>query len=163
MKTLSLYKGGEALVDDDVWEWAKDFRWFKGPKNSYPSRYISEEKRQVALHREIMKAPKGAYVDHIDGNTMNCQRSNLRLCSNAENLRNRPKPRSRSKSPYKGVCFYKRDRVWVAQITKDRKFIYLGRFHDEVEAAMAYNEAALRLFGEFAYLNKFSSDWPKGA
>jgi hypothetical protein len=103
------------------------------------------------LHRLIMGAPKGVEVDHINGEGRDNRRSNLRLCTHAENGRNSV---SRTgKSQYKGVYFDSRRGRWIARIRKDRKYHWLGSFHNEEDAARAYNLAAPKLHGEFARPN----------
>ncbi len=103
------------------------------------------------MHRMIMGEPKGMFVDHIDGNSQNNRRSNLRICTPAQNLQNqRPKGGT---SRYKGVYFHKKDNKWMAKIGFNGKNTYLGLFEDEILAARAYDKKAKELFGEFAYLN----------
>jgi hypothetical protein len=104
------------------------------------------------MHRQIMNAPEGLLVDHIDGNGLNNQKNNLRLCSSAQNARNR-RPTSKPYSKYKGVSWHKRNKKWEVRIAKSGKSTYLGTFEDELEAALAYDRKAEELFGEFAYLN----------
>ncbi len=101
------------------------------------------------MHREIMKAPKGKFVDHIDGNGLNNRRRNLCLCMTEQNLQNR-RPLART-SQFKGVLYYA-DK-WHAEITCWGKKTRIGAYDDEVEAATAYDRMAIELFGEFAYLN----------
>lgn len=103
------------------------------------------------LHRMVMNAPYGVQVDHINGDTLDNRRCNLRLCSHAENQHNKNSQAGTSK--YKGVYLYKRDKKWRAMIAKNKKNIHLGYFNDEIQAAHAYDEAARQLFGEFARLN----------
>lgn len=107
--------------------------------------------RMVALHRVIAGAARGQIVDHIDGDPMNCRRSNLRICSDAESARNRGRKRS-SKSPYKGV-WQKPSGRWQAIIMADKKFRCLGVYDTPEDAARAYNVAAIDLHGAFARLN----------
>ncbi len=104
------------------------------------------------MHRQIMNAPAGLVVDHIDGNGLNNRKSNLRVCTQGQNSLN-SRPRRNCSSRYKGVSFYKRDKIWQAQIFYNFRTINIGRFDDEVEAALAYDRKAEELFGEFAYLN----------
>ena len=105
-----------------------------------------------------MNAPAGLVVDHIDGNGLNNRKSNLRVCTQAQNSLN-SRPRRNSSSRYKGVSFYKRDKIWQAQIFYNFRTINIGRFDDEIEAALAYDRKAAELFGEFAYLNFKTTDF----
>lgn len=102
------------------------------------------------LHRLITNAPKGLQVDHINGNRLDNRKINLRICSSSDNSKNRPK----NKGNYKGVYLDKLRNKWIAQITKNYKCYHIGSFEKEIEAALAYNEKAKELHGEFAYLNK---------
>ncbi len=108
------------------------------------------------MHRLIMNAPAGLVVDHIDGNSLNNRKTNLRICTQAQNIHN-SRPRRNRSSKYKGVFWNKVNKKWSVSIRKGDKRIYLGGFDDEIEAALAYDRKAEELFGEFAYLNM-----PKG-
>jgi hypothetical protein len=106
------------------------------------------------LHRLIMNAVRTSlYVDHINGNKLDNRRSNLRLCTHRDNLNNRPRNKN-NKSGYKGVYLHKVNKNWVARIQVNGKYISLGSYSDIIDAAKAYNEAAIKYFGEYAYLNK---------
>lgn len=113
------------------------------------------------MHRMIMEKVhgdiSGYYVDHINHNSVDNRRENLRLCTMAENLRNSRKLDRSTSSRYKGVCYMissKRKKRWIAYIEIEKgKRKYLGYFHTETEAALAYNQAASEYFGEFANLN----------
>ena len=91
-------------------------------------------------------------IDHINNIRDDNRLCNLREATNSENQFNR-KNISGFSSKYKGVSFHSRDQKWVACIGSNYKVIYLGRFDDEEEAALAYDEKAKELFGEYAYLN----------
>lgn len=91
-------------------------------------------------------------VDHANGNGLDNRRSNLRLCKKLENSRN-TKIRTDNTSGYKGVTFKKANNKFRAFIYTNYKQIHLGYFSTAKEAALAYNQKALELFGEFAKLN----------
>ncbi len=83
--------------------------------------------------------------------TLDNRKTNLRICTQAENMRNRvPRP---SKSKFKGVCWEPREQYWRGRITLNGRSESLGVFDNELEAAQAYDHRAKQLFGEFAYLN----------
>lgn len=89
-------------------------------------------------------------MDHIDGNGLNCCKSNLRICTQSQNNAN---SRTKKLKGFKGTIRGKGDRKWYAMITKDYVRYHLGGFQTEEEAARAYDAAAKKLFGEFARLN----------
>jgi hypothetical protein len=103
------------------------------------------------MHWEMMN---GKYIDHLDGNGLNNQRSNLRFATKSENGMNRQKQENTT-SIYKGVSWHKHNRKWVAYITINGKRSHLGYFISEVDAAKVYNQKAIELFCEFANLNTF--------
>ena len=109
---------------------------------------------RVVYERELgRKLEPGEQVDHIDRNTVDNRIENLRLATNAQNCANVGKRKGTYSSEYKGVCWHKRDKKWRAQIMVDGKQIHLGYFIDEMDAASAYDEAAMKYHGDFARLN----------
>ena len=96
-------------------------------------------------------------VDHIDGDPTNNRRSNLRNCTQHQNSMNSRKRKNDASSKYKGVSWDKGRKKWRAYINLMRKQLFLGRFDNELEAARAYNDKAVELYGEFAHLNKFKN------
>ena len=97
-------------------------------------------------------------VDHIDKDPANNCVSNLRWSSSSENKMNRRKCQSNRSSKFKGVSWNCRKTQCEARIIKDKRKYHLGYFHDEKDAARAYNERAMELLGEYAHLNDISDD-----
>jgi len=117
-----------------------------------------DRERTVSMHRLIMDPPGGMVVDHIDNNRANNCRFNLRVCTPLQNARNRPRS-SRSHSRFKGVEYAKRLEKWYAKWWYNKRNHRLGYFDTEIDAARGYDLAAVRWFGDFAYLN-FPKEWP---
>jgi hypothetical protein len=116
------------------------------------ARYVDKRKNHF-LHRLIMNVTDTKLqVDHINGNTLDNRKCNLRICTQKQNLRNQ-KLNIKNKSGYKGVFWRERLKKWETSIQVDCKHIYLGIYENKVDAAKAYNEAAKNYFGEFAHLN----------
>lgn len=118
------------------------------------SQRIEGKKRWVLLHREILQPEVGQIVDHIDGNGLNNSRSNLRICTTKQNLRNQKKKRGNSASKFKGVYRHRFHATWGGQIRVDYKKYqkeYAGQ--TQLQAAIWYDEMAVKHFGEFAKLN----------
>ncbi len=103
----------------------------------------------ASLARLITGALPGMIVDHINGDTLDNRRANLRVCTMAQNVRNRKKPRTNT-SGYKGVHWMPRHKKWMAKITCAGKHIFLGLFDDPAEAHAAYCAAAKKYHGDFA-------------
>lgn len=111
-------------------------------------------KRRIAMHRFVMNLmDRDKFIDHIDGNPLNNQKYNLRICSHAENSRNR-RVRKNNPSGFKGVELVRTTGRFRAKIRVNGKDIPGGSYGDAIEAAKKYNEMAIKYFGEFAWLNK---------
>lgn len=155
MKLISLTQGYSAMVDDSDYEWLNRFNWqySKVDTLEYASRRaVKGKKYTLGMHREIMKTPKGMHTDHKDGNGLNNQRNNLRICTASQNIMN-SKISSNNSSGYKGVYWQKNLKKWMVAIKINRQSIYLGYFTDKKEAAKKYDQKAIELFREFARLN----------
>lgn len=152
MKTIPLSQGKFTLVDDEDFDWLNQWKWtcIDGYARRYPT--VSGRRVSVCMHRLILSAPEGFEVDHIDGDGLNNQRSNLRICKHAQNCRNQKRCRD-SRTGLKGVDFHRRLRKYRARITHDYKVMHLGFFDTAEQACAAYNKAALQIHGEFARPN----------
>jgi len=145
MKIIPLTKGYETIVDDEDYQYLSGFKW------RINGRYAVKGKKGYRMHRILMDDPVGMCVDHINRNTMDNRKCNLRVCSKAENSRN-CKLRKDGKSKYRGVSLY-RDKKWRVQIKYNGKVIHIGYFDKESDAAKAYDKEAIELHGEFCSTN----------
>jgi hypothetical protein len=150
IRYIPLTRGLHAIIDADDYEWLSQYKWYAGKStvNTYARRHSS--KGVVVMHRQIMNPPKGMVVDHINGNGLDNRRCNLRICTPAENVRNRRKVAC-ARSRFIGV--FPRRNKWHAVVTHQRKTHFVGSFDDDVEAARARDRLALKLHGQFARLN----------
>ena len=147
--TLTTNSGQVILVDADDVDRLRDYTWCISGNGYAMSRTFGPA---VILHRLVMDADPGMYVDHINGNILDNRKQNLRVCRKQENEFNQ-KLRADNVSGYRGVCRDKRRGGFRAYINKDGRQYHLGRFNDPRDAAEAYNRKAIELFGEFARLN----------
>ena len=155
MKEISLTKGKVALVDDADYEFLSRFKWCAHAITNtfFASRRPTKLFKHELMHRAILSPiPKGLEVDHIDGNSLNNQKSNLRPCTRSQNQWN-SRLNSNNTSGVKGVSWYKKRSLWVAHIGVLGKRKTLGYFDEKEAAALAYDNAARSLFGEFAKTN----------
>ena len=159
MAEIALSQGMVALVDDEDTERLQGYAWYaakQGRKKRYPYAVAGVpdkpgRQKSVRMHRLIMNAPDGSFVDHVNGNTLDNRKANLRLCNNAQNCKNRKRTWGTSK--YLGVGWKRARSRWVARIYVDGRHINLGGFEDERAAAKAYDKAAIEYHGEFASMN----------
>ena len=146
----------EVIIDTEDWNKIKTKHWSisyrKQPNLFYIVTY------NTYLHRFILdeRNPK-IHVDHINHNTFDNKKSNLRQCSCKENIRNQKIHRN-NVSKYKGVHWDNYHKKWRAAIMKNYKFIFLGYFKNPIDAAIIYNKKAKELFGKFAYMNEVKNE-----
>lgn len=155
MRTIPLAYGRGTMVDDDDFERLSKYPWcFSHTGTGYVHRYTYEGGKQKAIlmHREIMNPAEDMEIDHIDHDGLNNCKSNLREVTRAQNSRNKRCPVGGT-SIYKGVRFRKGMQKFGAQIKFNYKAVHLGYFTDERQAALAYNEAAVKYYGVYACLN----------
>ncbi len=161
MKEIQLTQGKVALVDDEDYEYLNQYKWYanKNANTFYAVRNLSINKKndsKIFMHRFITNNmnPK-MHTDHFNGNGLDNRKINLRICTNSQNAMNQTKQINNT-SGYKGVTYFKNtsNKKWMAAITVNKKRFYLGVYIDIKDAARAYNEAAIKLYGEFAKLNE---------
>ena len=139
----------EVMLDDDDYEWAKSIGWHIDSKGYARCSYKGKNKFMARL---IMKIddPK-IFVDHINGNTLDNRKCNLRLASNSQNQANRQRHPTNT-SGFRGVYWNKKSNKWQAGIKYLRKSIHLGMFDTPEEAHEAYKKAAFEIYGDYTEL-----------
>lgn len=147
-REIPLTKGMVALVDEEDYEALSPFRWQAAEQA--PGRFYAKTGRRTMMHKIIL--PGCSLVDHKDGNSLNNTRENLRPADKSKNGMNRGVS-TNNKSGFKGVSFRPRVQKWRAVIHRDGKQVHIGHFSTAEEAARAYDNAAMELHGEFAFLN----------
>lgn len=150
MRIITLVGGKETLIDEEFYEKvinfpSKNWNWICRHGYAYC--------QGIYMHNLIKPPPQGLMIDHIDRNPLNNQVANLRFCTYAQNAYNMGIS-SRNKSGYKGVSLNKRIGKFQAKIVYNGQKIHIGTFSSAKDAAIAYNEMAVKLHGEFAVLNK---------
>lgn len=149
------------LVDDEDFEMVSKYRWnICFDKNRFYALY-SDRNTTIRMHQLILgiKPHKlgrtKSWVDHIDHNGLNNTRDNIRICSPMQNTWNF-RIASNNVTGYKGVTIHRNKSCtqYRSRIRVNKKLLCLGLYETPIEAALKYNEAAIKYFGEFAYLNK---------
>jgi hypothetical protein len=150
---VPLPRGNETIIHKDDIELLLRWPWRERKDRKTWYVYRMDGPKMIHLHNVICPPPNGLQTDHKNGNGLDNRRSNLRVATNAQNQQNRINLNNGKKksSVFRGVCWW--DKSWRADIGLDGKNKYLGRFRSEVEAAHAYDLAAVRYFGEFARPN----------
>jgi len=162
---IPLTQGQFAIVDDADFDWLNQWKWhaywnptahsFYAMRNSKVGEL--KKRRVIRMHAAIIGHP-GA--DHKNRNGLDNQRQNLRVATKSQNAAN-SRLSCRNTSGIRGVHWDKIRCRWRVEICFDGVRHALGRFLDLKEAVRAYNEAAIKFFGEYAQLNKTQNLWIK--
>ena len=139
-------------VDDVDFVRVNRFRWYLHKITGYVIKGTRKEK--TSLHRFLMGSPLNKDVDHINHDRIDNRRKNLRICTRSQNQAN--KNHAAGRSGLKGVIWITQKKKWVARVKKEGKVYHAGFFNDKIEAAVAYNRLAKKLFGKFVCLNKIN-------
>lgn len=159
MQTILISKGKTVLVDDCDYKDLMKNKWHFTTAG-YAARSIgggAKKKRTILMHRQILGViDRLTLVDHINGNTLDNRRCNLRLCTYSQNGANR-RLNKNNKTGYKGVQKYHKKGKWKAiiqpKLAGERKILFLGIYDSPEDAARAYNEKAFEIYGSAALLN----------
>jgi hypothetical protein len=157
MKEIPLTQGQVALVDDEDYVYLNQWKWhaIKAKYTYYANRTLHFDDGTVVsirMHRQILGVPQNKETDHIDGNGLNNQKSNLRICNYSQNQYNK---RGWGTSGYKGVSARMDNHTnpYRAYISIGGRLVHIGSFPSIEEAALAYNNEAIKHFGKYAKLN----------
>ena len=157
-RKIPLTQGYYAIVDPADYPHLSRYNWrlcrTRGKNTLYAERSIrlpSGRYSRILMHRQLIDAPEGYVIDHINGNGLDNRRANLRLATVAQNAWNSRKRNPRS--GYKGVWFAADKGLWRASIVYHGRRIHLGYFKDKIAAAKAYDAAAKKYYKQFARPN----------
>jgi hypothetical protein len=159
-KAIPLTRDKFAIVDEADYGWLNQWKWcyayggYVGRSQYLGGGRENAVTKTILMHRLIMNAPLFLHVDHVNRNTLDNRRENMRLVTNSQNMMNRIANVNFASSQYKGVSWHKTKQKWGVVIVKDKIRYNLGHFDDESKAALAYNAAAIKLFGPYARLNR---------
>ena len=163
MKTIPLTQGKETLVDDCDYEYLMQWKWYYRPdhKGGYAVRMSKCNGKRVTIRMQRVIAERmglqivGKEVDHTGGSKLNNSRSKLRIATTRQNCANKSISRNNT-SGFKGVSWNRQYKKWRVSIGVNWHRVYISRYDDKLEAARAYNVAAKKYFGDFAWLNRVS-------
>lgn len=147
----------EFCIDLKDYEKCKDICWFENYDNHTNSYYIygTQNKQRFSIHQFILGKREGFVIDHIDHDTTNNRRSNLRVVTLSNNAMNQ-RIKSNNTSGVKGVRWHKATQKWQSGIGIKGKQIYLGVYETFDEAVKVRKEAEKKYFGEYSFENSIS-------
>lgn len=163
-RKIPLTQNQYAIVDADIYDWLMQWNWHAAwnscAKAFYATRWDKKSRSHVAMHRIIARLRVSRRLgDHINGNSLDNRRKNIRGCTNKQNPRNH-KINARNTSGFHGVV--RCDQRWASRISVKGRWKHLGYFRTAKDAAVTRDAAAIRHYGRFATLN-FPNQFHRGA
>lgn len=157
MLAIALTPDHNAIIDDEDYDLISKYEWSLWTsgraKNMFYARCTTERGQSISMHRIILGVSVNVAIDHINHNGLDNRRANLRITNQQKNSWN-SKPHNDGVTRYKGIFNQGRNNgKWYSKVTYRGQRYYLGSFNSQEEAALAYDNKVLELFGEFAYLN----------
>ena len=148
------YSHTNVIIDEENFNFLSQFKWTKHKKNDYVWRWNYETKKRIYIHQVIMnfKSGKTQVIDHLNRNPLDNRKSNLRICTQSRNVQNTLRTGKNLIRKYRGVT-HKKSGKYSAGIFCNGRHHHLGTYPNEKDAAMAYDNAAINLFGTFACTN----------
>ncbi len=155
MKVIHLTQNKVTWLDNEDFERVNKYKWHANKKTTgvfyaYRKQWIPEKQKYITIimHRFIMNCPEDMEIDHIDHNGLNNQKSNLKICSHADNMRN-IKVRRTSNSGFRGISWDKKNKKWRITICKEKKFYNRGRFTELEDAVKEHRKSFKEIFGYY--------------
>lgn len=156
MRQIRLTQDKYALVDDKDFEYISQWKWHFDGRYARRAIFRKTGNEYIYMHRFINGTPEGMETDHVNRDSLDNRRENLRSCNRQQNMSNRNKMPNNT-SGLTGVCFDKTTtnklKKWLSRIKVNGKSINLGRHETKEEAGRIYDDNAIKYFGEFASLN----------
>ncbi len=154
MRHIRLNKGFVVMVDNRDFDELSKFTWFVNHNGyavrAHPREHGKKRPAAIFMHRQILGVPDGLFTDHINGDTLDNRRCNLRIATKSENNINRPATK-RNKLGIKGITYDANRMKFRVRIAANGQQLHLGRFNTIEEAQSAYRKAATKVHGEFAH------------
>lgn len=145
------------IIDNSDIDRVRKHSWWSDSFNRPQTDIWDKEKkksRRVLIGRFIMNPPEGTVVDHINGNTLDNRRNNLRICTQSGNQKNRNNLNKNNTSGFRGITWDKFRNKWVAQLSLNYKHIYLGRYDSIEDARESVKKAICKYHGNFINLKR---------
>jgi len=157
-RRIRLTQGKYSIVDPEDYDRLAKHKWWtsRQGRSYYATRCASignGRKKCIWMHRVIMNARDGQFIDHINHNGLDNRKANLRFASHAQNSWNKRKQRGKHSSKFKGVSWFNHAKKWQVRIQANGMKIFVGSYKKEINAAKAYDAAARKFHKEFAVLN----------